>query len=352
MAGCLSCKACAGQCPVKVSVPEFRSRFLELYHSRYLRPLKDYLIGSLEFTIPHLARVPAVYNGIMSAPWVRSALNRYAGMVDSPLLARFDLAPMLRHLNVRSATPELLSALTPEQRKHSVVLVQDAFTRWFETPVWAAFVELAVRTGHTVYIAPFRPNGKPLHVQGFLPMFERTAARNATLLQALAASGIPLVGLDPAMTLVYRQEYLKVTGAQDCPPVLLPQEWLLRVLPQSRPSPGESYRLLAHCTEKTNAPASVGQWQQVFARAGLRLTPQASGCCGMSGTYGHESRNAATSRAIFEQSWGPMLDGGSDTAQGELLATGYSCRSQAARFRGQRLRHPVEALLENIRQDD
>src|SRR5690606_27106014 len=26
MAGCLACKSCAGQCPVKVNVPEFRSR--------------------------------------------------------------------------------------------------------------------------------------------------------------------------------------------------------------------------------------------------------------------------------------------------------------------------------------
>jgi Fe-S oxidoreductase len=348
MAGCLACKSCAGQCPVKVSVPEFRSRFLELYHSRYLRPLKDYLIGSLEFTIPHLARAPALYNGIMAARWVRSALDRFAGMVDSPLMARFDLATTLRRLHVRSATPELVTALTPEQRERSVVLVQDAFTRWFETPVWAAFVELATRTGHTVYIAPFRPNGKPLHVQGFLPAFERAAARNAALLKALAASGIPLVGLDPAMTLVYRQEYLKVTGAQDCPPVLLPQEWLLGVLPQSSPGSGGSYRLLAHCTEKTNVPASVGQWQRVFARAGLQLLLQASGCCGMSGTYGHESRNAPTSRTIFEQSWGPILDGGSEPPRGELLATGYSCRSQAARFRGRRLRHPVEVLLENI----
>src|SRR5690606_24771308 len=31
MAGCLACKSCAGQCPVKVNVPEFRSRFLQLY---------------------------------------------------------------------------------------------------------------------------------------------------------------------------------------------------------------------------------------------------------------------------------------------------------------------------------
>ncbi|RJF95600.1 FAD-binding and (Fe-S)-binding domain-containing protein [Noviherbaspirillum saxi] len=348
MAGCLACKSCAGQCPVKVSVPDFRARFLALYHARYLRPLKDYLIGSLEYTIPYLARAPRLYNGIMSSSWMRTMLDRCAGMVDSPLLTRFDVAPLLRRLQVRVASAELLAALTAEERERSVVLVQDAFTRWFETPVWAAFVELAARTGYRVYIAPFRPNGKPLHGQGFLPAFERAAASNAALLKALSASGIPLVGLDPAMTLVYRQEYLKVTGAQDCPLVLLPQEWLLRVLPQSDPTAGANFRLLAHCTERTNVPASVGQWQQVFARAGLRLDVQASGCCGMSGTYGHESRNVRTSKTIFEQSWGPILDGGTEISQGELLATGYSCRSQAARFRGRRLRHPVEVLLENI----
>ena len=348
MAGCLACKSCSGQCPVKVSVPEFRSRFLQLYHTRYLRPLKDYLIGSLEFTIPYLARSPALYNRLMSSRWMRSALERYAGMVDSPLLARFDLAATLGRLGVRDATPELLAALAPAQRERSVVLVQDAFTRWFDTPVWAAFVELAARSGHTVYLAPFRPNGKPLHVQGFLPAFERAATRNAALLKALAKSGIPLVGLDPAMTLVYRQEYLKVAGAQDCPPVLLPQEWLLDALPLSGTGPGQGYRLLAHCTEKTNSPASVGQWRQVFARAGLRLDAEGSGCCGMSGTYGHETRNASTSRTIFEQSWGPILDRRDGAPHGELLATGYSCRSQAARFRGRRLRHPIEVLLEHM----
>jgi Fe-S oxidoreductase len=289
--------------------------------------------------------MPRLYNGLMSAGWMRALLDRFAGMVDSPLLARFDLPAVLRRLQVRTATPELLASLTPAQRARSVVLVQDAFTRWFETPVWAAFVELAARTGHTVYIAPFRPNGKPLHVQGFLASFERAAARQSALLRPLAASGIPLVGLDPAMTLVYRQEYLKLAEAQDCPPVLLPQEWLLQALPQRDGVSAGRYRLLAHCTEKTNVPASVGQWEQVFARFGLQLTPTASGCCGMSGTYGHESRNVATSKIIFEQSWGPLLESAEEEPQGELLATGYSCRSQAARLKDRRLRHPVEALL-------
>jgi Fe-S oxidoreductase len=97
-------------------------------------------------------------------------------------------------------------------------------------------------------------------------------------------------------------------------------------------------------TEKTTLPASVRQWQDVFARAGLRLEVQASGCCGMSGTYGHEARNVATLNFIFEQSWEPVLDAADNAAEGELLATGYSCRSQAKRYRAQRLRCPVEVL--------
>jgi len=38
MSGCLACKACSTQCPIKIDVPGFRSRFLQLYHTRYLRP--------------------------------------------------------------------------------------------------------------------------------------------------------------------------------------------------------------------------------------------------------------------------------------------------------------------------
>ena len=219
MAGCLACKSCAGQCPVKVNVPEFRSRFLELYHQRYLRPLRDYLIGSLEFTMPWMARVPALYNGLMRSGWVRAVLERHVGMVDSPLLSRFDLAAVIRQWQVKPADPQALAALSDAQRARSVVIVQDTFTRYFDTEQLATLIELAARMGFQVWLAPLAPNGKALHVQGFLRAFEQAAIRNATQLAALARSGVALVGLDPAMTLTYRQEYLKVTGhrcAESC----------------------------------------------------------------------------------------------------------------------------------------
>lgn len=346
MAGCLACKSCAGQCPIKVNVPEFRSRFLELYHRRYLRPLRDYLIGSLEFSLPLLAHLPWLYNAPMGSRLVNTLLAERLGMVDSPTLSDFDFRATCRRFAVQTATPKRLAELDESLRARSLILVQDAFTRYFETPVFAAFIELASRLGYRVLLAPYSANGKPLHVQGFLGAFARTARRNARRLQALANFGIPLVGLDPAMTLVYRQEYAKLDGL-DCPPVLLPQEWLAEALPSSdAEAPSGSYRLLAHCTEKTNATAATALWGQVFRQAGLQLATQATGCCGMSGTYGHEARNLETSRAIFAQSWEPAL---AREDAGEALATGYSCRSQTQRLRQQRLRHPIEALLEHHR---
>ena len=388
MAGCLSCKACAGQCPIKVNVPDFRARFLQLYHQRYLRPLRHYLIGSLEFSMPWFARVPWLYNGIMGNGWVQRMMEKYVGMVDSPLINRMALEPVLQQWQVDTATPAALAALSAEERARSVILVQDSFTRYFETEQLADFIELAARLGLRVWLAPLHANGKPLQVQGFLPAFERVARRHIRALQALARFDIPLVGLDPAMTLVFRQEYAKIEGIQDLPRVLLPQEWLLKLfeneasramvegaLPaataetvseagaKQRPAVAkatldghrgaaaapQSYRLLAHCTEKTNEPNSSAQWVKVFGHFGLKLQVQATGCCGMSGTYGHEARNAATSRTIYSQSWQAHVERPADEA-GEALATGYSCRSQVKRMTQRKLRHPLQVLLERVRQ--
>lgn len=368
MAGCLACKSCAGQCPVKVNVPDFRARFLALYHTRYLRPLRDYLIGSLEYSLPYLSKVPGVYNALLQVPLMQKVMQRYGGLVDSPTLSRFDWRFSLQKWGVREADAAHLATLSDAARSKSVIIVPDAFTRYFETPLLAAFVELASRLGYTVFMAPFMPNGKPLQVQGFLSAFEKTATKTAARLNDLSRFGIPLVGLDPAMTLVYRQEYLKLPNAEPSPKVALPQEWLADVI-SPRPAAQSSvqsaaqsaaqsparaggqatrYRLLAHCTERTNAPSSTALWRKVFERAGLTLTTPASGCCGMSGTYGHESRNVATSKTIFEQSWAAHVDDAGE-AGGELLATGYSCRSQAARMRQTELRHPIEALLDVYR---
>ncbi|MBH8581995.1 FAD-binding oxidoreductase, partial [Halomonas pacifica] len=351
MAGCLACKSCAGQCPIKVNVPQFRSQFLELYHGRYLRPLRDYLIGGLEFLVPTLSRIAPLYNAALGNRLVDRLLAGPIGMVDSPRLSRASLKKQLAAWGVAEATPTSLGLLTEAQKAKSVVIVQDAFTSHFEAQLVMDIVELLSRLDIKVFVAPFAPNGKPLNVQGFMGAFQRTAEQQAKRLRSLTEFGVPLVGIDPAMTLTYRQEYVKALGEDAVPEVLLLQEWLVAraasLAPGQRPNaeaatdPG--YKLLSHCTEATNAPGSPKAWQRLFAAFGLELELVDTGCCGMSGTYGHEARNLATSKTIYGLSWQGLVE--DPTNQGRLLATGYSCRSQVKRLSDRRLPHPLQGLL-------
>ncbi|MGE6608428.1 D-2-hydroxyglutarate dehydrogenase YdiJ [Halomonas sp. NPDC076908] len=347
MAGCLACKSCAGQCPIKVNVPQFRSQFLEVYHGRYLRPLHDYLIGGTEFMLPTLAKAAPLYNALIGQRWVEKLMRSSVGISDSPALSRASVKKQLRAWGVAEATPTALTLLTEQQRASSVIIVQDAFTTHFEATLVMDVVELLSRLNLRVFVMPFSANGKPLQVQGFLGAFERTAAKQAERLRNLAQFAIPMVGIDPAMTLTYRQEYVKALGNEAVPEVLMLQEWLATRINTLVPSQLEltdpGFKLLSHCTEKTNAPGSPKAWQQVFAAFGLELELMASGCCGMSGTYGHENRNVATSKTIYAQSWQPQVEAQENA--GKLLATGYSCRSQVKRYSEQVLPHPLQALL-------
>jgi Fe-S oxidoreductase len=156
--------------------------------------------------------------------------------------------------------------------------------------------------------------------------------------------GVPLIGLDPSMTMTYRSEYKE--AQIETPPVFLVQEFIANHLVKGAIAttlPAKRFRLFAHCTEATNATGSLALWRSIFAMAGQSLNIESVGCCGMAGTYGHEKENAETSKTIYGQSWQPKID---DQTQldAEILATGYSCRSQVKRFSNQTMRHPVSAL--------
>lgn len=343
MAGCLACKSCTGQCPIQVDVPEFRSQFLALYHTRYFRPLKDYLVGSLEFVLPTCARLPRLYNFCMRLSIVHKILEKCVGFVDGPTLSGISL----KHL--KFASPEVISALAPENRAKTVVIVQDAFTSYFETRVLIDTYRFLQRVGLHPLVAPYKANGKPLHVHGFLNAFAKTAAANARLLNRLSDDGLPLIGIDPSMTLTYQSEYKKHLQNEKAPTVRLMQDWLLEnkdllTFPEVETA---HFKLLPHCTEATNAGAATKKWPALFALFGHSLEILPAGCCGMSGTFGHETRNKQTSRKLYALSWQqPVEEHG---PSGALLATGFSCRSQVRREAGMALRHPLQALLESIK---
>jgi Fe-S oxidoreductase len=345
MSGCLACKACATQCPVRVDVPDFRAQFLELYHRRYARPLGDYFTAVLERLLPLFATAPRLVNALMDNPLGRWFTTRVVGIADAPLL---DPKPAARRLAAHGIPVSTLAGLGRLSRDAPVVVVvQDAFTTFYEPSVLEASCLLLRALGFQPHVLSYFENGKALHIKGFLRAFGRVVARNTELLRGVAALGFPMVGVEPAVVLTYRDEYPKQLEADAGFRVHLLQEWLAgQPLASRAPSPAAdapAFRLLSHCTEQALVTKAPAYWAKVFAALGVPLDVVKTGCCGMCGVYGHEVAHRTDSLGIFDLSWKTKIDPAADRAR--VLATGHSCRTQVERALGFVPLHPAQALL-------
>lgn len=357
---CLACKACASQCPIKIDVPTFRSQFNELYHRRYLRPAKDYIVANLEFIAPTMAKAPRFFNFFSNSNLAEKVANRTIGMTDLPALSAPNLQQQLVKIGYQNNTLEQLEQQASGEKSaefyKTVLVVQDPFTSFYDAKVVADFVQLIRKLGFRPVVLPFKPSGKAQHIKGFLTQFAKTAQQQADFLNRIAELGLPMVGVDPALVLIYRDEYRHILQQHRGNfSVLLAHEWLEKQLISGQIDnkfckkidsiDRSPWYLLAHCTESTTLPNSGRVWQTIFAHFGEILSHENVGCCGMAGTFGHEIKHLAMSKAIYQQSWQVKLE---NKPLERCLATGYSCRSQVKRFEKYSIKHPIQALLEIV----
>jgi len=344
MQGCLGCKACASQCPVQVDVPTFRARFMFLYHGRYLRPLKDYFVAYVEQYAPLMAKSPQLFNFFTNMNITAALTKQLVGMVDIPALSVPTLQSSMKNKAITTFDLVKLNALSPIERESYVLVVQDPFTSYYDAEVVRDLILVIKKLGYKPVLLPFKPNGKPQHIKGFLDKFAKTTKNSAQFLNVMAALNIPMVGTDPAMVLCYRDEYQQALGkSRGNFNVQLFQEWLLpRLKGKKKHLTEKQFYLFGHCTEKTAEPSSGGDWAKIFNHYGANFNNVAVGCCGMAGTFGHDVDKVEQSKAIYSLSWEAEI---AKRTRSECLATGYSCRSQVKRIEGEVLQHPVQALL-------
>lgn len=329
---CLGCKACATSCPVQVDIPQMRTHFLADYYRRNARPIADRLTLLAERFSP----VTQYFSGVIGPFWP------LARRVGQKLTATVDLpAQMARRLPQECYLD--VSDLDQSLPTDTVILVQDWFTALFDEDAQRAALDGLRALGYAPRLLKMQPAGKAAHSLGDVAGFERQAERLAKLLRMAAATGAPIVALDPALGMMLRQEY--VHAKIDVPMVSMPQEFLLQELQSGRmfkQVPGEHrMRLLQHCTEATMNPQSGQQWQEVFAAVGIDLEVPQVGCCGMAGLFGHQRRHQEMSRKLHRLSWETLLAGNLPIA-----ANGFSCRSQSARLSSRTTVHPLGLIAE------
>ena len=269
--------------------------------------------------------------------------------MDTPALSGIDLgASCCAARGVAWPRLTALRALRQDERARSVVLVQDAFTSHYETPLVLDVLDLMRALGFAPWLAPFRPNGKPLHVHGFLGAFERVAAANAAMLRDLADDGRRADRPRPLDDADLPRGIRRGARRAALPTVLLVQEWLARQptahghRAASRRVPAAAALHRAH--HRRGLRSATGRRSSPAIGLKLKVLPPAAAA--WRAPIGHEAEHRATSERIYALSWAAT----SPSESRRLLATGYSCRSQVKRFDDRVLPHPAQALLAAMRE--
>ncbi len=346
---CLECKACKMECPSNVDMAKLKSEFLAHYHIQHGLPLKTRLVSGLRETAEQTSRFPRLANFVIGTPIARWLLEKLAGIDrrrNLPILARQTFAKWFRehHRPTQSSGT----------REH-VALFADTFVNFYEPRVGIAATRLLEELGYRVLLADIGCCGRPLISSGQLERAKKRGDRLLKRLSQYTAKHIPVVVLEPSCFSAFEDEYLDLLQDQNlCRQVarhtLTLEQFLVRedVWPRLKEKMGRGpARILfhGHCQQK--ALVSCQDSMKVLqALAVTRTTEIDSGCCGMAGSFGYARNHYAISEQIGERRLFPAIRG--ITADTEIVASGFSCRSQIQHFTGRRALHLAELLAQHL----
>ena len=393
---CLACKACSADCPAGVDMARYRSEALFRTYRGRMRPLSHYTLGWLPRLTRVTARVPglaAVANAVMSVGPLRSLAFRIIGLdprrgmpaLQSGTFTAWARKRSLLAGSVPTATPDdavssgaptsdtapsdattgarerggaqassnsareregatassmadspiLSGPRDPSGRPYALVWA-DSFSQTLDDTGARAVVDVLEANGFAPIVAPDACCGLTWITTGQLSGAKKHLASLLGVLAPFAASGIPIVGVEPSCTAVLRDDLLDLLP--DDPRSLLVSgatrtlAEVLSALPASaRRLPSlEGVEIVAqpHCHHY-----SVMGWdadQALLESLGARVT-RLEGCCGLAGNFGMEAGHYDLSVAVASHSLLPSLSAKPDAV---YLADGFSCRTQAAQLAG------------------
>ncbi|GAA2374278.1 FAD-binding and (Fe-S)-binding domain-containing protein [Dactylosporangium salmoneum] len=319
---CLACKGCHSDCPVQVDMATYKAEFLHHHYAGRLRPREHYSLGWL----PVLARAAALAPDLANALTATAVGKRLAGLDPQRSLPRFAPARIDRWLRRRRPGG------TGERGR--VLLFTDSFTTAFAPRIAAAAVGVLEAAGFDVLVPPRTVCcGLTWISTGQLGVATRVLRHTVDTLAPYIRAGLPLVGLEPSCTAVFRSDLPDLFGRDQDAERLTRQtvtlaELLTERAPDFAPKVPEGTRAIVqrHCHQHAVLGADADR--RLMEAIGLQAEELDSGCCGLAGDFGLTPAHREVSLACAEQGLLPAVrDAGPDTV---VLADGFSCRTQVA----------------------
>jgi Fe-S oxidoreductase len=272
---------------------------------------------------------PKAVNALTHTPGLDRIIKSAGGVAQErsvPEFAPMRFATWFRRLDSRGDLPR------GDGSRGEVLLWPDTFTNHFSPWIGVAAVQVLEAAGFTVRI----PDGElccglTWISTGQLSVATKVLRRTARALAPQVSAGIPVVGLEPSCTAVFRSDARDLLGEdRDVQRLQAQTRTLAELLLEKAgdwqlPHVERQAVVQMHCHQHAVLDGGHAD-AEILERAGVQADVLDSGCCGLAGDFGFEAGHYDVSMACAEDGLLPAIR---EASPGTLVvADGFSCRTQ------------------------
>ena len=348
---CLSCKACASECPSSVDVASLKAEFQYQYQKANGVSLRTKLFAYNNKLNAFGSQFPKLTNTVFSSKLSASILKKFFGIAKQrsiPLISKTSFEKLY-----------LVNSTLYKAQENSIKTVYffiDEFTNYLDAEIGNDAVLLLAGLNYRIKFVSHLESGRAFLSKGLLEQAKKLANQNVSIFKDLITSEIPLIGIEPSAVLTFKDEYLKLADDKQSAQHIakhtflieefIQQEILLgNITSEQFTSESKTIKFHGHCHQKV-----LSNQASSFAVLNLpknyKVTIIPSGCCGMAGSFGYEKEHYAISMQIGEQTLFPAVRNAYEDVV--ISANGTSCRHQIKDGTQRMAKHPISILKEAL----
>ena len=339
---CLSCKACASECPSNVDIATMKAEFLFQYQETNGYPLRSKLFANNAKLNKLGSIVPALSNLVLNTSIAKSFMG------------------VALERTVPKLAPKTLKKWFLKQPKSkntkTIYLFCDEFTNFYDVEIGKDAFHLLAKLGYNLEIINHEESGRSYISKGFLKEAKKVCDQNISIFKNLITEKTPLIGIEPSAILTFKDEYIRLaddtlSAKKIAKNTFTFEEFLAKEFKNKNidtslfTTKPRTLKVHGHCHQKALS-GTHASFQMLNIPKNYSVTILNTGCCGMAGSFGYEKEHYAISMQVGEDTLFPKIRNCS--SETEIAAAGTSCRHQIFDGTKRIAKHPITLLKEAL----
>ncbi len=345
---CLSCKACASECPSNVDIATMKAEFLYQYQETNGYSFRSKLFANNAKLNKLGSITPTLANLVLNTTLAKSAMG-VSTKRSVPKLAKQTLNKWYKK--------KAFGKTEIKQSQKTVYLFNDEFTNFYDVEIGKDAIYLLTKLGYKVNIINHEESARSYISKGFLKEAKIVCDKNIAIFKDLITDKSPLIGVEPSAILTFRDEYLRLADDKTSAEKIAQhtftfEEFLAKEIENGNvdktlfTSEKKTLKIHGHCHQKALSSTNAS-FQILNLPENYTVTILNTGCCGMAGSFGYEKEHYKVSMQVGEDTLFPKVRNcSSDT---EIAAAGTSCRHQIYDGTKRLAKHPITLLKEALK---